>query len=105
MATAINVPSDLKLAQILKETAKLNTSINEVVEYKDFKAGSEDATFLMQHVQQQGGLATYSIIGTNLAAGHHHEEFDIDEEDMLSAIEIWLNVPFSIYEEMKVNGQ
>ena len=56
----------------------------------------------MQHLscnmfKQQGGLACYSIIGTELAAGHHHEEFDIDEEDMLSALEIWLNVPFRIY--------
>ncbi|HWL24205.1 MAG TPA: amidohydrolase [Ureibacillus sp.] len=101
---AINVPSDLQLAKILKETAQSATSINEVIEYRDFKAGSEDATFLMNHVQQQGGLACYSIIGTDLAAGHHHEEFDINEDDMLSALEIWVNVPFSIYEEMKVNG-
>ncbi|SOC44521.1 amidohydrolase [Ureibacillus acetophenoni] len=94
---SINTPSDHELARILTETAKLNPSIHEVIEYNDFKAGSEDATFLMKHVQQQGGLATYSIIGTNLAAGHHHEEFDIDEEDMLFAIENWLNVPFSLY--------
>lgn len=94
---SINTPSDRELARILTETAKLNPSINEVIEYNDFKAGSEDATFLMKHVQERGGLATYSIIGTNLAAGHHHEEFDIDEEDMLFAIENWLNVPFNLY--------
>ncbi|QCR32260.1 amidohydrolase [Lysinibacillus sp. SGAir0095] len=100
---ALNIPSDHQLARILKDTAELQQSVNEIIEYKNFKAGSEDATFLMQKVQQQGGLACYSIIGTNLAAGHHHEEFDIEEEDMLSALEIWLNVPFRIYEEMKVN--
>lgn len=100
---AINVPSDQQLAKILMDTAKLQPSIQEVIEYRNFKAGSEDATFLMQKVQQQGGLACYSIIGTNLAAGHHHEEFDIEEEDMLSALEIWLNAPFRIYEEMKDN--
>ncbi|HWL12745.1 MAG TPA: amidohydrolase [Ureibacillus sp.] len=100
---ALNVPSDRQLAKILKETAKHQPSIQEIVEYKNFKAGSEDATFLMQKVQQQGGLACYSIIGTNLAAGHHHEEFDIEEDDMLSALEIWLNAPFRIYKEMKDN--
>lgn len=94
---ALSIPSDLQLAKILKETAKAQTSLNEVIEFRTFRAGSEDATFFMQHVQQQGGLACYSIIGTELAAGHHHEEFDIDEEDMLTALEIWLNVPFSIY--------
>ncbi|MFC7685035.1 amidohydrolase [Ureibacillus sp. GCM10028918] len=101
---ALSIPSDQQLARILNDTAKLQQSLNEVIEYKNFKAGSEDATFLMQKVQQQGGLACYSIIGTNLAAGHHHEEFDIEEEDMLFALEIWLNVPFKIYEELKVNA-
>ncbi|MDN4493769.1 amidohydrolase [Ureibacillus aquaedulcis] len=101
---ALSIPSDQQLARILNDTAKLQQSLNEVIEYKNFKAGSEDATFLMQKVQQQGGLACYSIIGTNLAAGHHHEEFDIEEDDMLSALEIWLNVPFKIYEELKGNA-
>ncbi|MCM3387159.1 amidohydrolase [Ureibacillus chungkukjangi] len=101
---ALNIPSDQQLAKILKETAIQQPSVKEVIEYRDFKAGSEDATFLMQKVQKQGGLACYSIIGTNLAAGHHHEEFDIEEEDMLSALEIWVNVPFKLYEELKVNG-
>lgn len=60
-------------------------------EYSNFNAGSEDATFFMDRIQKYGGLATYSIIGTELAAGHHHEKFDIREEDMLTAIKIWLN--------------
>ncbi|WP_158599664.1 amidohydrolase [Lysinibacillus halotolerans] len=101
---ALNIPSDQKLAKTLKETAKFQSAIHEIVEYKEFNSGSEDATFLMKHVQEQGGLACYSIIGTTLAADHHHEKFDIEEDDMLAALEIWLNVPFKIYEEMKENG-
>ncbi|ATP41675.1 peptidase M20 [Solibacillus sp. R5-41] len=96
---AISVPSDTKLAHILAKAAR-KTTIEEVIEYRNFKAGSEDATFLMQKVQHNGGQACYSIIGTNLAAGHHHERFDIEEDDMLSAIEIWLNTVFQIYEEL-----
>ncbi|MEO4053793.1 amidohydrolase [Solibacillus sp. CAU 1738] len=96
---AITVPSDPKLAHILAKAAR-KTAIEEVIEYQDFKAGSEDATFLMQKVQHNGGQASYSIIGTNLAAGHHHERFDIEEDDMLLAIEIWLNTVFQIYEEL-----
>lgn len=94
---AISIPSDIKLAKILAKTAShLNVP---VIEYKNFKAGSEDATFLMKRVQENGGLACYSIMGTQLAAGHHNEYFDIDEEDMLTAIEIWLNSVFQVYEE------
>ncbi|MEG0470844.1 MAG: amidohydrolase [Solibacillus sp.] len=96
---AISVPSDTKLANILAKAAR-KTTIQEVIEYRNFKAGSEDATFLMQKVQHNGGQACYSIIGTNLAAGHHHERFDIEEDDMLVAIEIWLNTVFQIYEEL-----
>lgn len=96
---AITVPSDSNLAHIIAKAAR-KTSIEEVIEYKNFKSGSEDATFLMQKVQQNGGQACYSIIGTNLAAGHHHERFDIEEDDMLLAIEIWLNAIFAIYEEL-----
>ncbi|MEK4627399.1 MAG: amidohydrolase [Solibacillus sp.] len=94
---AISIPSDIKLAKILAKTAShLDVP---VIEYKNFKAGSEDATFLMKRVQENGGLACYSIMGTQLAAGHHNEYFDIDEEDMLTAIEIWLNSVFQVYEE------
>ncbi|MET4562459.1 aminobenzoyl-glutamate utilization protein A [Lysinibacillus parviboronicapiens] len=95
---AINIPSNRELAGILAKAAS-KTSIQQVIDFNEFKAGSEDATFLMKKVQEQGGQACYSIIGTTLAAGHHHECFDIAEDDMLTAIEIWLNTVFQIYEE------
>jgi aminobenzoyl-glutamate utilization protein A len=43
-------------------------------------SGSEDYTFFMDRVQKQGGQATYLLLGTDLAAGHHNAFFDIDEE-------------------------
>ncbi|MFJ9497962.1 zinc-binding metallopeptidase family protein [Brevibacillus centrosporus] len=48
--------------------------------------GSEDATYLMERVKQIGGLASYLVFGTTLAAGHHNEKFDIDEEVMKIAV-------------------
>ncbi|REC94245.1 amidohydrolase [Kushneria indalinina] len=42
-------------------------------------SGSEDATCMMRRVQERGGLATYMIFGTELAAGHHHQCFDFNE--------------------------
>ncbi|WP_042479263.1 amidohydrolase [Bacillus ndiopicus] len=99
VGSAISVPSDRKLAeQLAKVTKALNIP---TIEYQYFNAGSEDATYLMGKVQSSGGLATYSIIGTDLAAGHHNECFDIREEDMLPAIEIWLNILLHLGEEEK----
>lgn len=86
---AISVPSSKALSAILAEVAGSIQIPYE--EYSNFNSGSEDATFFMDRIQKYGGLATYSIIGTELAAGHHHEKFDIREEDMLTAIKIWLN--------------
>ncbi len=48
--------------------------------------GSEDATYLMERVKENGGLASYLLFGTTLAAGHHNERFDIDEEVMKIAV-------------------
>lgn len=86
---AISVPSSKALSTILADVADGLHIPYEV--YSNFNSGSEDATFFMDRIQKNGGLATYSIIGTDLAAGHHHEKFDIREEDMLPAIKIWLN--------------
>lgn len=46
---------------------------------------SEDVTVMMNHVQKQGGKATYMIFGTPLKAGHHHPAFDFDEKVLQTA--------------------
>lgn len=40
---------------------------------------SDDATAMMCHVQEQGGVAAYLIVGTHLPSGHHTPRFDVDE--------------------------
>ena len=54
---------------------------------------SEDAGFLIERVQQHGGEAAYLILGANLAAPHHHPEFDFDEAVLapgVALLEAWL---------------
>ncbi|WP_363463810.1 amidohydrolase [Halogeometricum borinquense] len=41
--------------------------------------GSEDASFLIRRVQENGGVASYIGIGASNPAGHHTAYFDIDE--------------------------
>ncbi|WP_456275112.1 amidohydrolase [Bacillus sp. AK128] len=48
---------------------------------------SEDVTFMINHVQKQGGLATYLVFASPLPAGHHHPSFDFDESVIPVAIE------------------
>lgn len=46
-------------------------------------SGSEDATFIMNHVNRMGGQAIYMNYGTNLTGPHHNERFDVVESDMI----------------------
>jgi aminobenzoyl-glutamate utilization protein A len=50
-------------------------------------SGSEDATFFMRRVQERGGQALYAVVGSDISSGHHTPTFDIDEADMVWAIE------------------
>ncbi|YCA16604.1 amidohydrolase [Kushneria sp. AK178] len=58
-------------------------------------SGSEDATCMMKRVQERGGLATYMVFGTELAAGHHHQCFDFDEDVLPLAVRSLAHLAFS----------
>ena len=63
------------------EVAPAAADVTNLVERADL-GGSEDATFLMQRVQQQGGLACYVGVGTDHPGGHHTSTFDVNEADL-----------------------
>ncbi|WP_345827407.1 amidohydrolase [Pantoea sp. BRR-3P] len=58
-----------------------------VVDTKQQAAGSEDATYMLERVQQRGGQSSYVIFGCALAAGHHNARFDFDEAIMATAVQ------------------
>lgn len=85
---AINTVCSADFAELLHEVAIEHPSIEKSVIQADKNAGSEDATYFIERVKEQGGLATYAIFGTELAAGHHNEKFDIHEDTLLTAVEV-----------------
>lgn len=87
---ALNSTCSNEMAETLAHIAKEHPFMEEVVVLDDASAGSEDATYFINRVQSHGGQATYCIFGTELAAGHHHECFDINEASLLPAVEILL---------------
>jgi len=93
----------IELAEVLHDCARAHPFIeaSELESYE--KMGSEDATFFMEEVQRNGGLATYCVFGTDLAAGHHHEKFDINEETLLPAVEILYNAILKLNGKGKAN--
>ncbi|MEC8916518.1 MAG: amidohydrolase [Pseudomonadota bacterium] len=78
-------PSPELVAFIQERIADL-PGIDSVVPVENRPSGSEDATTMMQRVRERGGLATYMVFGTDLAAGHHHQRFDFDEDVLPLAI-------------------
>ena len=80
---------DSELAQVLVEAAQ-NEKLEAALE-ENKPSGSEDATFYINRVQKLGGQATYCIFGTDLAAGHHNEKFDVNEESMFPAVQTLFN--------------
>ena len=60
--------------------------VERVVPTASFGA-SEDATFLMERVQDEGGLASYLIVGTDHPDSHHTPGFDVDERSLELAVE------------------
>lgn len=72
-----------ELVDFIGEAVQNVTDITNIQLISNDCAGSEDATYMMERVKNNGGLATYVVVGTTIAAGHHNEKFDIDERGMI----------------------
>ncbi|MGQ3411089.1 amidohydrolase [Natrinema sp. LN54] len=79
--------SDPELQALVGEIAGGVDGIDRVLPAADFGA-SEDATFLMERVQEDGGLATYLIVGTDHPTSHHTPTFDVDERSLEHGVDV-----------------
>ena len=70
--------ADDEMVDIVTAAAGNVPSVQEVVPRANWDA-SEDASYLIQAVQENGGIATYIGIGGSNPAGHHTARFDVDE--------------------------
>ena len=79
--------SDDELATIVAEVGDELDDVESILEHDDL-GGSEDATVLMNRVQELGGLASYVGVGTDHPGGHHTGTFDVDEASLDIGIEL-----------------
>ena len=84
---APSAESDVELIDIVQSAAQSHPDVERATRRGKI-GGSEDATFLMQRVQQNGGLATYACIGTDHPSGHHTATFDVDEESLILGVDV-----------------
>ncbi len=84
---APSAESDDELVAVVAEAARDVSGVTEIIE-RDELGGSEDATYLMGHVQDNGGYATYVGVGTDHPGGHHTSTFDVDETSIEIAVDV-----------------
>lgn len=84
---ATTASSDPEMVEAVTRAAQDCIGVSKVTESCNIGA-SEDATFLMRRVQEQGGNTVYMVVGVSNPAPHHSEEFDIDERALPIAVEL-----------------
>ena len=84
---APSAESDAALADVVGTAASNVDGVEAVVDRAEL-GGSEDATFLMNRVQANGGLACYVGVGTDHPGGHHTSTFDVVESDIGLGIDV-----------------
>jgi aminobenzoyl-glutamate utilization protein A len=72
---------DQSMVDAVAAAAESVAGFSNLKERKAF-GGSEDASYLIRRVQENGGEATYVGIGASNVAGHHTAYFDIDEDSL-----------------------
>ncbi|MFU2059350.1 M20 family metallo-hydrolase [Avibacterium volantium] len=91
MGEAVDMNNDPELIELITDISQNQENILDVVEQYPFN-GSEDATILGRRVQEHGGKAIYFIIGADRTAGHHQAEFDFDEKQLLTGVNIYTSL-------------
>ena len=87
IAKAPSAASDSALADVIYDAAPTVEGVNSRLRTAEL-GGSEDATYLMQRVQERGGLASYVGVGTDHPGGHHTPTFDVDERSLSIGVDL-----------------
>jgi aminobenzoyl-glutamate utilization protein A len=75
---ATTFEADREMIDAVSAAAEAVPTVDSIVPRKRLNA-SEDASYLVERVQETGGVATYVGIGGSNPAGHHTARFDVDE--------------------------
>jgi aminobenzoyl-glutamate utilization protein A len=80
-------------AKMIIETRSDSEEVNRDLEERVRKiiahsAAMHELEHVIKRVQERGGKGTYMIIGTDIAAPHHHEKFDIQEDILPRSVQL-----------------
>lgn len=96
MGAADSLASDLSLAEQVQRVCRLRLGVSCTNELSVPSFGSEDASYMMNRVQEQGGQATYFRGLTKTAAPAHNNKYDFDEEVIVNSVKVFCGVALDI---------
>lgn len=79
--------ADDEMVDAVVNAADALDSVTETIPRMDI-GGSEDASYLVRRVQENGGKATYIGVGASNEFGHHTARFDIDEDALDIGVDV-----------------
>jgi aminobenzoyl-glutamate utilization protein A len=87
---SVSGQSDPELAALVRRAAEAMDFFEpaEIIDAMDLR-GSEDFALMLAEVQRRGGLGTYLMLGSDLAAGHHNAHFDFDERCLAPGVALF----------------
>lgn len=96
LGDAPSARSDRTLAGVVADVARNTVGVDRVFD-RDTLGGSEDATYLMNRVDETGGRAAYVGVGTDHPGGHHTPTFDVRESDIRVAIDVLAGAASAVF--------
>lgn len=92
------ITCDADLINLVLEEAKTVEGFTSFKDYYHFE-GSDDASLLINRVQEHGGKGTYMAIGTPIAAPHHDKKFDFGEKVLPMGVELLQHIAIRVLQD------
>jgi len=86
------------IEQVKQAGLQIGILDSEIAE-RHLVSGSEDATFIMNRVMQNGGMACYIGLCSPTFGGHHNERFDFDEKVLPTGVRLLYRLARNIAEQ------
>lgn len=86
--------SSKEFMSLIQHEIEDGKGVTSLVSYKELNA-SEDAVYMINRVQEQGGEASYLLFGSPIPAGHHDPLFDFDEDVLKLGAEVFTRLVYA----------
>ena len=96
MGAANSLTSSKALMERVKRVCEEDLHLPVAKEMSSKNGGSEDVSYMMNRVQEQGGQATFMRVLPHEAGPGHSRIFDIDEQVLPNAVKIFCGVVYDI---------